>query len=108
MAIPHAQPGQVIDVLPLGEALPDSKTGTLIKTKRFEVIRMVMPAGKELSQHQAPGEISVQCIEGHIAFTAMGKTEELHAGQMLFLPAAEPHSVRALQNSSFLLTIMIS
>jgi quercetin dioxygenase-like cupin family protein len=68
---------------------------------------MVMPAGKVISDHKATGEIIVQCLEGKIAFTAMGKTEELAAGQMLYLAAAEPHSVRAIEDSSFLLTILL-
>ena len=60
MAIPHAQPGEVIDVRPLAERLAASITKTLIKTQHVEVIRMVLPAGKVLTQHKAPGEIVVQ------------------------------------------------
>lgn len=108
MAIPHAKPGEIIDVRPLELGLAGAKTGTLIKTTSVEVVRMVMPAGKVISDHKAPGEIIVQCIEGKIAFTAMGKTEELAAGQMLYLTAREPHSVRAIEDSSFLLTILLN
>lgn len=107
MAIAHAQPGEAVDVRPLGSALAGTKTRTLIKTKSVEVVRMVMPAGKVISDHKASGEIIVECLEGKIAFTAMGKTEEHAAGQMLYLAAAEPHSVRAIEDSSFLLTILL-
>lgn len=108
MAVEHAKPGEVVDVRPLGAALSDSKTHTLIKTNNLEVVRMVMAAGKEISQHQAPGEITVQCLEGKIAFTARGKTEELEAGQMLFLSAQEPHSVKCIEDASFLLTLLLN
>jgi len=108
MAIPHAQPGEIVDVRPLGSALAGTKTSTLIKTTSVEVVRMVMPAGKVISDHKAPGEIIVQCLEGKIAFTAMGKTEELDAGQMLYLATRELHSVRAIEDSSFLLTILLN
>lgn len=107
MAIPHAKPGDVIDVRPLGSELSSSKTHTLVKTDKFEVVRLVMTAGKEIDEHQAPGEITVQCLEGKIAFYALGKTEELAAGQMLYLTAGEPHSVRCIEDASFLLTILL-
>lgn len=108
MAIEHAQPGEAIDVRPLGAALAESKTHTLIKTQNLEVVRMVMPAGKEISGHEAPGEITVQCPEGKIAFTSQGKTEDLEAGQMLYLAAEEPHSVACIEDASFLLTILLN
>ena len=107
MAIPHAQPGEAVDVRPLGAALAESKTNTLFKTENVEVVRIVMPAGKEISEHEAPGEIIVQCLEGKIAFTAQGKTEELEEGQLLYLVAEEPHSVRCIEDASFLLTIIL-
>jgi quercetin dioxygenase-like cupin family protein len=108
MAIEHTHPGEVVDVRPLGSALIDTKTRTLFKTENVEVVRMVMQAGKEISEHEAPGEIIVQCLEGKVAFTALGKTEELEAGQLLYLAAEEPHSVKCIEDASFLLTIFLN
>lgn len=105
MAIPHANPGDVIDVRPLGAELAHTKTQTLLKSDRIEVIRLVMMTGKELAEHKAPSDITVHCLEGRLAFTAHGKTVELTAGQMLFLTAGEPHGIRCLEDASFLLTI---
>lgn len=108
MAIPHAQPGEVVDIRPFGAALADRKTQTLLKTNSVEVVRIVMLAGKEISEHEAPGEIIVQCVEGRIAFTALARTQELTAGQLLYLPAEEPHTVKCLEDASFLLTILLN
>ena len=107
MAIPHANPGDVIDVRPLGAELATSRTRMLFKTERLEVVRLVMPAGKEMAEHRARGAIVVHCLEGQIAFTALGETRELSAGQMLYLPTGEPHAVRAIEDASFLLTIVL-
>ncbi len=107
MAIPHAQPGEVVNVRPLGAGLDSTKTQTLFKTKNVEVVRVVMQTGKEIHEHRAPGEIIVQCLEGKIAFTALGKTAELEAGKLLYLAAGEPHSVKCNENASFLLTIVL-
>jgi len=106
MAILHAQPGEVIDVRPLATSLASSETKALIKTPQVEVIRMVLPAGKIISEHKAPGEIIVQCLEGDITFTTMGEPKQLRAGDMLYLAAGEPHALEAAKDSSFLLTIV--
>lgn len=108
MAIDHAQPGQVVDVRPLRSALADSKTRTLFKTENVEAVRLVMQAGKEIPEHEAPGEIIVQCLEGKVAFTALGKTTELEAGHLMYLAAEEPHSVKCIEDASFLLTILLN
>ncbi len=107
MAVSHAQPGEVIDVRPLGAGLATAKTSTLLKTEKVEVIRLVMAAGKVLAAHKARGEITVHCLEGKLTFTALGQTHELTAGQLLYLPAGEPHSVQCLEDASFLLTILL-
>ena len=101
MAIPHAQPGEVIDVHALAGTLALSKTTTLIKTPYVEVIRMVLPAGKVISEHKAPGEIIVQCLEGRMTVRTMGQEKELQSGSMLFLSAKEPHSWKPLRTHRF-------
>ncbi|GAA5510164.1 cupin domain-containing protein [Novipirellula caenicola] len=108
MAIQHAKPGEVFDVGPLGDAIADTKTSTLLKTATFEVLRLNLPAGKVIAEHKARGEITVQCIEGRVTFTAMGNANELTAGKMLFLSAAEPHEVQAMEDSSLLVTLMLA
>ena len=105
MAIPHAKSGEVIDLRPLGEALAHAVTSTLVKTDTLEVIRLVIPAGKDIPRHQVAGEITVQCLEGRVAFTAGGATRELAAGQMLYLAGNEPHSLRGIEDAFVLVTI---
>jgi quercetin dioxygenase-like cupin family protein len=107
MSIQHAKPGEVIP-LPLGSALRSSKTTTLAKTADLELIRIVLPAGKELPTHKVPGEITVHCLEGRVTFTAAGHDHELAAGQLLYLVGGEPHSVKALEDSSLLVTLLLS
>ena len=107
MAIPHAQSGEVIDIRPLGAALAQARTTTLVKTKTLQIIRLVIPSGKDIPGHQAHGEITVQCLEGRIAFTAGNATRDLEAGQMFYLSSEEPHSLHGLEDSSVLLTILL-
>lgn len=106
MAIHHASPSEVIHLQPLGDAISDSKTHTLFKTDAMEAIRLVLPAGKVLAEHKAPGEITVQCLEGQIHFTADGKPHEMNAGDLLYLADSAPHAAKAIEDSTVLVTIV--
>jgi quercetin dioxygenase-like cupin family protein len=107
MAIPHAKSGEIIDIGPLGSSLAASKTSALVKSSSLEVIRLVVPTGKDIPEHKAPGDITVQCLEGEVDFTAEGKTQRLKPGQLLYLAAGAPHSLRGVQDSSVLVTILL-
>jgi quercetin dioxygenase-like cupin family protein len=107
MAQPHAASGQVVSVRPLGAALAEGKTAAILKAGQLELIRIVLPAGKSLREHSAPGEITVQCIEGRIAFTTPAATHELTPGDLIHLRANEPHALTALQDATALLTICL-
>lgn len=107
MSLPKAKPGEVIDVRPFGAALADARTTALFKTDDVEVIRMVMPAGKTLDEHRAPGAITLHCLEGKISITALGETRELEAGELIYLPPRQPHAVSCIEGASFLLTILL-
>jgi quercetin dioxygenase-like cupin family protein len=80
---------------------------TLVKADNLEVIRLVVSAGKEIPTHKAPGPITVQCLEGRVSFRAQGQTQELGVGQFLYLAAAEPHSLKGIEDSSLLVTIQL-
>jgi quercetin dioxygenase-like cupin family protein len=107
MAIPHAKPGELVDFRPLGSALASAQTKTLVRAEQVEVIRMIVPAGKEIEEHKAKGEIVVHCLEGKVAFTAFGKTHNLESGKLLYLSTGEPHTVKGIENASLLLTILL-
>ncbi|HET7791814.1 MAG TPA: cupin domain-containing protein [Rhizobacter sp.] len=108
MAIPHATPGQPIDVQPLGPRLQSEKTRALFKSEQLEVMQLVLLAGRSLPPHKVPGEITVQCIEGEIDVTANGQSHVLRAGQMLYLARGVVHGVTALQDASALVTVVLS
>src|SRR5690242_6542965 len=107
MATPHAEPGEVVDVRPLGPALASAQTATLFRAGQVEVRRLVVPAGREIAEHQAKGEIVVHCLEGKVAYTAFGKTHALEAGKLLYLPTGELHAVQGIEDASLLLTIFL-
>ncbi|MCA9195456.1 MAG: cupin domain-containing protein [Planctomycetales bacterium] len=107
MSIKHAKPSEVIHLQRLGSEIGSTKTSTLFKTEAMEAIRLVLPAGKQIAEHKAPGEITVFCLEGRVKFTSQREVKELVAGDMLYLSAADPHAVEAVEDSTVLVTILL-
>ena len=106
MSLPHAVSGEVIAVA-TPTAPSEARSATLVKTQTLEVLRLVLPKGKEIPSHKAPGDITVQCIEGRVVFTCHGKSPELLPGDLLYLNAPEPHSLAAREDSVLLVTLLL-
>ena len=77
-----------------------------METDNQKFVRMVLRAGDQVAPHAAAGEVTVHCLEGKLAFSAEGKTQELSAGRLLFLKAGVPHSMQAVEDSRVLMTII--
>jgi quercetin dioxygenase-like cupin family protein len=107
MAISHAKPGDVINVQPLGDKLSAARSHALFKSADLEVIHIVMLAGSEMPPHAVAGEITLQCIEGRIAFTGDAGVRELPAGHLIHSTGGEVHALRAIEDASLLLTIAL-
>lgn len=107
MALPHARSGEVVSIRPLGEQLAGAMTAAIIKAAQLEVIRVVLPAGKEMRQHHVPGEITVQCLEGEVELHCGTSASLLRAGDLVHLSADEPHALRGLKDASLLVTICL-
>jgi quercetin dioxygenase-like cupin family protein len=91
---------------PEGDSLSTATTFPLVKEETFEAIRMVIRKDHEMASHQVEGAITIYCLVGRIAFTARGQTHDLRPGHWLFLLGNEPHTLRGIEDSSILLTIL--
>lgn len=106
MALPRPISGEVIDIRPLGNRLADTPSTALVRTDDFEVMRMVLPAGKSVPQHQVAGEMTIQCLEGTVELQAHDKTQALRAGDLVFLECDVPHALYAPENAAVLVTML--
>jgi quercetin dioxygenase-like cupin family protein len=105
MTVAQPQPmSEVIDTRSAGPLASGAPSSLLARTATLEVKRLIISKGREIPTHRSPGEITVHCLEGRIAFTACGTTRELGAGQMIVLAAGEPHSLVGLEDASVLVT----
>ncbi|WP_266205870.1 cupin domain-containing protein [Pontibacter kalidii] len=86
----------------------DRNAITIFKTNGMRLVLVGLHQGAEMKTHTAPGIITVQVLEGRIRFATEQQTVEIGEGQMLALHAGIPHSVFALEESVFLLTLAVS
>lgn len=107
MAIHHAASGELIDVRPLAEGLKSSVSKALYKTDHLEVFRMVLLAGKTMPAHHVAGEVTVLCLEGSVEFSVAGSGRLMREGDLVCLAGGEDHALKAVENSSCLVTILL-
>ncbi|HJU71085.1 MAG TPA: cupin [Paucimonas sp.] len=107
MAIDHAASGEVIDIRPLGSKLTESISTALFKSSQLEVLRLVLQAGKTVPEHQVPGEMTIQCLEGSVELRAHARTQVLQAGHLMRLAGNVPYEIHAIDNASLLITITL-
>ena len=80
---------------------------TLIKDHRQRITLVALRGGTKIASHQANGPISVQMIDGKMKFTTPMRSVTLENGQILTLRSKIQHSMEALQDSAFLLTMVL-
>ena len=100
-------PDAAVDNLTAGEGPTAPRTTALVKNNWFEAIRLVLPKGHEVCHdHQVEGPITVHCLKGRAALTVGGATHDLPAGHWVYLLSRDPHSLRGIEDSLVLLTII--
>ena len=70
-------------------------------------MRVVLPVGKSMKEHQTPGEATVQCIEGVVEFASDGAVQRLHPGDCVHLAPRALHALKAVQPASLLVTLCL-
>jgi len=80
-------------------------TTMLTKGPGLRIGLVLMEAGAKWEEHKTESRIIVQPLEGRIRFSTRDRTTEISQGELLVLAPGEPHSVEALEQTAFLLTL---
>jgi quercetin dioxygenase-like cupin family protein len=78
----------------------DKKTGT--------VTLFAFDRGQGLSEHTAPFDALVHLLDGEAEITISGKALRLKEGEMVIMPANQPHALRAIEKFKMILTMIRS
>ncbi len=79
---------------------------TLIDKKAGTVTLFAFDEGQGLSEHTAPFDALVHIIDGEAEITLSGNAIQMKGGEMVVMPANQPHALRALTRFKMIL-IMI-
>jgi quercetin dioxygenase-like cupin family protein len=103
---PEPKAAKLADLIEYQEASVVSRT--LIDKKAGTVTLFAFDERQGLSEHTAPYDALVEIIDGEAGITISGKKHHLKAGEMVIMPANQPHSLKATVKFKMLLTMIRS
>jgi quercetin dioxygenase-like cupin family protein len=83
----------VVDLVGYQEGSVVSRT--LMKKEAGTVTLFAFAAGEGLSEHTAPYDAMVHVLDGAAEVTISGETVTVGQGEMVIMPANEPHALKA-------------
>ncbi len=81
---------------------------TIIDKKTGTVTLFSFDEGQGLSEHTAPFDALVYLLDGEAEISISGKPLHLKEGEMVMMPANEPHALKAVRRFKMLLTMVRS
>ncbi|HEY81944.1 MAG TPA: cupin domain-containing protein [Dehalococcoidia bacterium] len=97
---------KMLDLIDYQEGAVVSRT--LIDKKAGTLTLFAFAEGQGLSEHTAPFDALVYLLDGEAEVTISGKAFHLTAGEMLIMPAGEPHALKAIKKFKMLLVMIRS
>jgi quercetin dioxygenase-like cupin family protein len=80
----------------------------IISQKTGTVTIFAFAKGQGLSEHTAPFDALVHVIDGEAEITISGRGHRLTQGQMIIMPADEPHALKAVKKFKMMLVMIRS
>jgi quercetin dioxygenase-like cupin family protein len=80
----------------------------LIRRDKGNVTLFAFDENQELSEHTAPFDALVYVLEGKAEIRIAGQPFSLGTGDVILMPANQPHAVRAVSQFKMLLTMIRS
>ncbi|MGB9930091.1 MAG: cupin domain-containing protein [Methanosarcina sp.] len=80
----------------------------IIRKNTGTVTVFAFDKGEGLSEHTAPFDAMVQVIDGKAEITISGNKNVLEKGDIIIMPANEPHALHALDRFKMVLTMIRS
>ena len=101
---PSAEP--LADLVDYQEGSVVSKI--LMKKETGNVTLFAFDKGQSLSEHTAPFDALVYVVDGSVEILIAGKPAVVAKGEMMVMPADEPHALNAIERFKMVLTMIKS
>lgn len=80
----------------------------LLKKGTGNVTLFAFDQDEALSEHTTPHDAMVQVTDGEAEITVSGEVYRVKSGEMIVMPAGEPHALRAVKRFKMVLTMIRS
>ena len=100
------KPGSLVDLVDYREGSVVSKT--LMEKKTGTVTLFAFGQGQGLSEHTAPFDAMVCVLDGEGEISISGVPAVVKQGEMIIMPANEPHALKATQRFKMMLIMIRS
>lgn len=97
-------PSRVVDLASYQDGAIVSRV--MVKREAGNVTLFAFDAGQELSEHTAPFDALVHVVDGEAAITIAGHLHRVGAGEIILMPAHQPHALKAISRFKMLLTMI--
>jgi quercetin dioxygenase-like cupin family protein len=104
--LPVAEQVRPLDLIAYQQGAVVSRT--LLKRSAGTVTLFAFDQGQGLSEHTAPFDGLVHVLDGDAEITIAGQAHQLSAGEMILMPAHQPHALTARTAFTMLLTMIRS
>ncbi|MGQ9720392.1 MAG: cupin domain-containing protein [Candidatus Jordarchaeum sp.] len=81
---------------------------TIIDKKTGTVTLFAFDEGQGLSEHTVPFDAFIYLLDGEAEIVISGKSLRVREGDMVIMPANEPHALKAVKKFKMLLTMIRS
>lgn len=78
----------------------------ILKAPTGNITLFAFDQGQGLSEHMTPFEALVQVIDGEAKITVAGEEYKVSAGEVIHMPANQPHALKAEKKFKMLLTML--
>jgi quercetin dioxygenase-like cupin family protein len=102
----EAKETQLVNLIDYQEGSVVSRT--IIDKDAGTVTLFAFDDGQGLSEHTAPYDAMVQVLEGDVRVTISGKANIVKQGEMVIMPANQPHALFAVSQFKMILTMIKS
>jgi len=101
-----AKKAKLVDLLDYQKASVVSRT--LVDRDAGTVTLFAFDQGQGLSEHTAPYDALVHVLDGEADVTISGKIQRLGAGEIIIMPANQPHALKAVNRFKMALILIRS
>ncbi len=102
----EAKPSSLVDMVAYQDMSVVSKT--LIQKKTGTVTLFAFDQGQGLSEHTAPFDAMALVLDGEAEIIIASRPHRVSQGEMIIMPAHEPHALRAVKKFKMMLTMIKS